>query len=318
LLPILAAATGLSERDVMNIVSTAPSRYKVYAIPKRNGDARIVSQPAREVKVLQRIIVTEILEKLPIHPSAKAYRKGVSITDNARSHAGDGPILKFDFKNFFPSIVAQDWRAYCERMSVFDDFEDVQISALLLFRRTEAARSLRLAIGAPSSPCLSNILLYEFDNAICAAMQSEQVRYTRYADDLTFSARRTGFLNHVEEKIRRVIRAIKSPSLELNEEKTVMATRKYKRVVTGLVLTNDGSVSVGHERKRAVRAGLHHAMLNRLSATQLAALSGSLAFIQSVEPGFVSRMEARYGSNLMERVKAAPRLIEDLDESYED
>ncbi len=193
LVPRLTRSTGLSDRDVRAIISNAPSRYKTYEIPKRNGGTRIISQPAREVKALQRVIVAEILSTLPVHPSANAYRPGMSIADNAGAHSGDGPILKFDFANFFPSILARDWQLYCEKVSLFADAEDIDLSTKILFQRRKRSTVLRLAIGAPSSPSLSNILLNEFDTEIARRVGVEHVRYTRYADDLTFSANRVGF-----------------------------------------------------------------------------------------------------------------------------
>lgn len=304
LVPRLTRATGLTDRDVRAIISNAPSRYKTYEIAKRNGGTRTISQPAREVKALQRVIMAEILSTLPVHPSASAYRPGMSIADNAGAHRGDGPILKFDFANFFPSILARDWQLYCEKMSLFADAEDVELSTRILFQRRKRSTVFRLAIGAPSSPSLSNVLMNEFDTEIARLVGAEHVTYTRYADDLTFSARRVGFLREVEKTLRRVIRNLSSPSLQINEEKTVLATRKYKRVVTGLVLTNDGKVSVGHERKRNIRAALHWAQHGKLDQAQLMHLSGLLAFVKDVEPLFFERMCDRYGMDLIRQIRS--------------
>jgi hypothetical protein len=130
------------------------------------------------------------------------------------------------------------------------------------------------------------------------------VTYTRYADDLTFSARRTGFLTGVEQALRSVIREIESPSLKINEKKTVLATRKYKRWVTGLVLTNDGAVSIGHERKKKIRAAVHHAKYGKLDRAELSYLGGLLAFVESVEPEFLQRLMQKFGPNLISGIKA--------------
>jgi hypothetical protein len=65
---------------------------------------------------------------LPIHRSATAYRAGISIKHNALAHAANGPILKFDFTNFFPSISGRDWAIYCEREGLGLDTRDLWIS----------------------------------------------------------------------------------------------------------------------------------------------------------------------------------------------
>jgi RNA-directed DNA polymerase len=304
LIPILINATGLSERNVRMIIRNAPVRYKTYFIPKRNGNMRLISQPAREVKALQRALVTVILGRLPIHPSATAYRPGMSIRDNAATHAKNGPIMKFDFREFFPSILARDWRTYCETTSLFEDAEDILLSTNILFHRSKESTVLRLAIGAPSSPCLSNVLMFTFDTRISDLVSADHVTYTRYADDLTFSAKRTGYLTGVEKALRHVIHQTRSPSLTINESKTVLATKKYKRVVTGLVLTNDGTVSIGHVRKRAIRAAVHHASQGRLTEAGQAHLAGLFGFAQAVEPEFLGRLIDKYGATLIADIKA--------------
>lgn len=307
LVRLLISESGLNERDVRAIIATAPHRYKTYEIPKRNGGFRQISQPARELKVLQSILIQEILSPLPVHTGAKAYRQRISIRDNAAAHAGNGPILKFDFANFFPSIVAKDWISYCTKHHIFTDEEDTHLSANILFWRYPSGSVLRLAIGAPSSPLLSNVLMFDFDEIISQAVAKDHITYTRYADDLTFSAKRAGNLRDVETTLRRVIREVRSPNLKLNEEKTIFATKRYKRVVTGLVLADDGKVSLGRDRKRLIRAALHHYVSGKLDLQGQARLAGLLAFVNAVEPEFLEILKERYGSAAMNRLKLVPR-----------
>ena len=194
----LAAASGLREALVVRIMHSAPTRYKDFRVKKRNGDYRVVSQPAREVKALQRAILEIVIDNLPVHPAATAYRTGQSILQNALPHAGHGPILKMDFRDYFPSIRRRDWIAYCnETGCLFGD--DIELSASLLFRKTPGRRDLRLAIGAPSSPAVSNALMFRFDSALTERLEMDHVTYTRYADDLTFSARAP--FEHFESRV---------------------------------------------------------------------------------------------------------------------
>jgi hypothetical protein len=303
LIPLLCEATGFGEFDVRVIVASAPKRYAVYPIPKRSGGERIISQPARELKALQRALVAKVLCNLPVHDAAMAYRPNVSIKHNALAHVKNGPILKYDFKDFFPSIRNHDWINYCKNHNVFRVEEDISISSNLLFWRPPGRGILQLAIGAPSSPMLSNILMYEFDHAITSSLRDDQVTYTRYADDLVFSAKRTGYLNVVDDILRKIIRQQKYPHIKLNEDKTVEATKKYKRMVTGLILTNDGLVSIGHERKKKIRAGVYNFKCGNLKKDQIAYLSGMIAFAHSVEPEFIVRLSEKYGSDVIIELK---------------
>jgi RNA-directed DNA polymerase len=299
----LAVETGMDVALVARIMRSAPVRYKTYRIPKRTTGFREISQPAVEVKALQRGLIEILLRDLPMHHAATAYRVGMSIKDNAMRHAGNGPILKMDFKDFFPSIKPRDWSAYCKRTGVLSDSADIHLTSLLLFQRPKGSSVLRLAIGAPSSPFLSNALMFDFDQAIAEAVAKDHVIYTRYADDLTFSAPRTGHLVNVEKIVRATLQALQYPRLTVNDDKTTRVTRKYGRKVTGLTLTNDGKISIGHKRKRLIHAAVHHASLGKLSPASLGELKGLLGFANSAEPQFINTLRQRYGAALIQLIQ---------------
>lgn len=289
--------------DLRRTMLRAPMMYVSYEIPKRNGGVRLISHPAREVKLLQRALIRTLLDDLPIHSAATAYRKGKSILDNAKPHATSGPILKLDLKEFFPSIRSADWVKYCERTGCLSDYEEILLSSHLLFRREKYQRVMRLAIGAPSSPILSNILMYDFDHQILEAVSKNKVIYTRYADDMTFSAPRTGHLTGVMRDVAQVIRLIKSPKLSINAEKTTYATKKYHRSVTGITLTNDGNLSIGRESKRKMHATVHRAVTVGLPRPELQVLAGALAYVNAVEPGFLETLRVKYGFEAIEAIQ---------------
>jgi RNA-directed DNA polymerase len=125
------------------------------------------------------------------------------------------------------------------------------------------------------------------------------VVYTRDADDLTFSAPRAGFLNGVIRAVAHTVRALKYAKLEINAEKTTFITSKYHRMVTGLTITNDDRVTIGRKRKRQLHAAVHQALLSRLSSDELHVLAGALAYVNSVEPNFLSVLRRRYGSDIV-------------------
>lgn len=75
----------------------------------------------------------------------------------------------------------------------------------LFHRARKSSEVLILAIGAPSSPRLSNVLMHDFDQMVSEEVKSDKIVYTRYADDLTFSAPRTGHLTRVEPALAKAI-----------------------------------------------------------------------------------------------------------------
>lgn len=274
------------------IIQTAPLRYKIFEIPKKAGGMREVAQPAREVKAIQRWVIREIGPKLPIHSAATAYREGASIRRNAEAHAQSRYMLKLDFTNFFPSILKGDVYLHIERhCSEFLDPAAQRLIAHVCCWARRRQPPLRLCIGAPSSPLLSNSMMFEFDNLLSSVAEQDCVTYTRYADDITLSSRVRSKIDRYEEIVKQLLAELQYPKLNLNLAKTVRASRAGKRVVTGLVLTPDGGLSIGRDRKRLIRAMYHHSLSHQLDEKELQELQGLLAFADSIEPGFSHRLK---------------------------
>ncbi len=296
----------IGDRELAALISSAPDRYKIYHIPKRTGGKREIAHPSFELKIAQRSIINGYLKHLPVHPCATAYKKGSSIRQNAERHCHNRAILKYDFKDFFPSITELAWLAYCERNAIMER-SDAIAAGRVLFRRPKGGRILRLSIGAPSSPILSNILLNDFDREVHERVSDHKITYTRYADDMTFSAERTWNLREVDGILRSVIRLIGTPSLTINSSKTVLVTPKFHRQVTGLVLTLDGRVSLGRDRKRLIRSRVHYAIAGKLDERDMVNLAGTLAFARDVEPEFYTRLERIYGRDNLQMIKHSVR-----------
>lgn len=300
----LLEALPLSRDELLKLIRSSPMRYKVYSIPKRTpGQFRTIAQPAREVKILQRWVIANFLSQFPVDPAAMAYRTGRNIADNARPHVRSRFLLKLDFKDFFPSILDTDFKRFLAKNAPSVADSDAELLARILFWRPKGTRKLCLAIGAPSSPLLSNILLVEFDRAVSRFCSKLGVAYTRYADDLSFSAQTSDLLAQVEEMISGLCGRRRSPRLTLNSEKTVRVSRKRSRKVTGLVLTNEGGISLGRDLKREIRATVHHFVTGKLNREQTLSLRGTLAYVNSVEPGFLNRLRTKYGPDTIRQIQ---------------
>lgn len=284
-----------SANEVGLLVRTAPSRYKVHLIEKRNGRGqRIIAQPTAEIKAIQRLLVQEYIAKLPVADAAKAYRKGMGIRDHASVHAQNRYLLKLDFKDFFPSITGADFLKHVKKYSDIS-VDDTKMLVRLLFWRPMGERTLRLSIGAPSSPAISNTILFDFDLAVQQYCEGKGVRYTRYADDLAFSTSQANVLEDVTGFVSGLCLTLRYPRLTLNSDKTVFTSKKYRRQLTGLILSNDGRVSLGREKKRLIRSMANRYGKGELSPEQQANLRGWLAFAMSVDSQFIDSVKRMLG-----------------------
>lgn len=289
---------GILPGHLREIIRTAPLRYKVFTIPKKNGGSREVAQPAREVKKIQRWIVQKLNSLLPIHEVTTAYRLNSSIKKNAQPHADSNFLLKVDFKNFFPSILSSDIARHLEiHCAEHYDISAITLIAHCLCWAPNRTPPLRLCIGAPSSPLISNSILYNFDSIVFDAAQKNGLIYTRYADDISVSSCKRGELDEMLKLIDATLNGMEYPSITINTSKTVFASRKGCRFVTGIVLTPEKNISVGRDRKKLIRAMYYRFRIGLLTEKEQARLTGLLAFVESIEPGFKERLRHSYESS---------------------
>lgn len=296
---------GIGEQELSRLIDTSPARYKSYPIQKRSGGQRIIAQPAREVKVLQYYLLENLLHRLPVHEIATAYRAGRSIAHNANLHRRNNCLLKLDFVSFFHSITPNDLNRVFRTSNVELEVGDARTINKILFWSGSKSKTPRfLSIGAPSSPLVSNAVMYDIDVALEEIARNHGVVVSRYADDVTASADDFGPLLAFEREFRRLVRRTRHPKLEFNDEKRGLYSKGERRMVTGLIITPESKVSIGRDRKRKISAMIHQAIIEELSLDQLHELHGLLAFAFSIEKSFVRRMSVKYDRNVLQFVRA--------------
>ncbi len=301
----ISSEFNLNEFETNYLILSAPKRYKDFTIEKASGRGRRpISQPSPEVKNLQRFVIREFLSELPVHDAAYAYVESRSIKDNAEIHARARYLLKMDFEAFFPSIKSHHFIKHLNKYgnSQFTA-EEARSLALICFRRRSSDYIPYLSIGAPSSPFISNTMLYDFDVLVEAYCLDRQIKYTRYADDLSFSTNQPHFLKGVPDLISDMLESLDYPKLSVNSNKTIHTSRKRNRKVTGLTLSNSGYASIGRGRKRNISAMVHHAKLQKLNDLELKVLQGQLGFIKFIDPTFFAKLKSKYGSEIVEYIQ---------------
>ncbi|RMW30026.1 hypothetical protein ALO95_200346 [Pseudomonas syringae pv. antirrhini] len=290
----------ISEHDVTRLLLRAPYAYKRYTIPKMNGGIRQIAQPAKETKIFQNFMMREWFSKMPIHECAAAYKHGASIKDNAERHAGSTYLSKFDFVNFFGSITERNIKVLLSTVFKGELSEKSIVDmARMSCIRDRATGRLVLSIGAPSSPVLSNAVMFNFDSVVHKWCVEQGVIYSRYADDLTFSSNEKGKTFLVEEFLKVTLKQLSEPLLTLNADKTIHASKKNQRRVTGLVLSNEGGVTIGRDRKRLISAMVHRFAIGALDNKSIAHLQGLIGFAQDIEPLFVAKLRGKYTSKVI-------------------
>jgi RNA-directed DNA polymerase len=205
----MANELGVSTLYIENLARGASHAYVEYSIKKRTGGVRTIHHPSKPLKALQRWLLFNVIQELPVHSQAVAYRKGRSILDNARAHQSSKYLLRMDLSNFFPSITQADLAKYiAERPALFAGWSAADIDT---FCRIVCRKSL-LTIGAPTSPALSNAICYDMDTLLQALAAKHGATYTRYADDLFFSTKQPNTLRQIETEAQEIIPRLKVPA----------------------------------------------------------------------------------------------------------
>ena len=304
LLQYIANGLFLTEDETKRFIITAPRRYKKFTIAKRNGlDRRLIAQPARQVKSIQRAVLKHIRENIKVHEHAFAYEKERDIKKNASLHKDHDYLLKMDFKNFFLSIKPVNLLNVIKMQGISLENDDVFVLENLFFWKLRRNSPLRLSIGAPSSPFISNAVMFFFDTVMSEKCKKIEVTYTRYADDLTFSTNRKNVLFEVPRLVREILNETSLRNIKINHEKTVFSSKKFNRHVTGVTLANNGVLSLGRERKRLLRSKVDYYRKGLLSPEEILTLKGELGNAKFIEPEFIERVESKYGSDVIREIQ---------------
>ena len=300
-----------SNAQVQMLLLRAPYQYRHYTIPKRTGGERHIYHPTPNLKAVQRWLVGNSFVGLPVHEKVFSYRQGRNIGGHANEHLHSNFLLRLDFTDFFPSIDHEWLRQYLLKQVDAGNLE-VDAGAVtdlvrLCCRYEEKNKSLALSIGAPSSPALSNAILFDSDVASANRCAELECVYTRYADDIYISARDKDRLTLAEKAVREIY-AIFAPKLRFNEVKTINVSKKSRRVVTGVTLTSDRRLSVGRCLKRQIKTEVFLWTNEKLDPEKMSRLCGLISYVRDIEPAFYNSLCQKFGADAVEQLyRNAPR-----------
>ena len=219
----LCALLGYSPMYVYAAANSPEQFYRQFSIPKKNGGVRLISEPLPNLKEIQEWILTNILYKVKVSPYAKAYVPGKSVKDNVRFHRRQEKVLSLDIKSCYDHLT--DWMVFQFFLeNEYNESVAMMLTGLCCLKGC-------LPQGAPTSAALSNLLMRDFDEAVGIYCRTRKIRYTRYADDMTFS----GDFEELEV-IRFIRKTLKPMGLRLNEKKTRVRRQGQQQEVTGIIV----------------------------------------------------------------------------------
>lgn len=289
--------------------------FKETAVKKRGGSRLVYEPQGDKLQAAYKAIYEQLKAYRPlIHDSAHGFLKDRSNVTNAREHLGARFIATIDIEDFFDSITK----------------DQVEKTLLRLGFNPEAAEVMSrfctingfLPQGVNCSPDISNHCFYELDVELSEYANKHGIRYTRYADDMTFS----GPIRTDETKfsIADAIAIVEfSGSYKIAKHKTKIQRRGANQYVTGLTIFDDKMPRVSKKYKRRLRLELYlikklgidqfiinsgiveqrplvgkesteyrvwREKLNSLGTDRLSLIEGRINYINGVEPQLAAKM----------------------------
>jgi RNA-directed DNA polymerase len=231
--------------------------YRFFLIKKKKSiSKRKIFVPEPQLLKAQKFIHDNVLKHISPHEASFAYTPQSSIYYAANMHINSRWLIKIDITSFFESISEID---------VYHVFKSNGYSNLVSFELSRVCtwviprspkerlprlknkylkeydfynRSSELGStpqGAPTSPCLSNLVCKHLDSEISLLCEKLKVRYSRYSDDITISAvninfSRTNALDIVDS----IYRILRKYGFNPNKVKTKIIPPGAKKIVLGL------------------------------------------------------------------------------------
>ena len=189
------------------------------------------------------------------------------------AHVGNHYVYNLDLKDFFHSFD----RNRVKMGFIYEPFnlngEREPLAFLLASLCThpfEVNGEIKnvLPQGSPTSPTITNILCKKLDRRLTGLANRFGAKYTRYADDITFSSPHNIYNDEdFKKELERIIsedNLLKingkqkeiGPQLKINSDKTRLQKSAYRQEVTGLIL-ND-KVNVRQRYVKQIRMWLYY------------------------------------------------------------
>jgi RNA-directed DNA polymerase len=293
--------------------------YRYRWAVKSTGGMRLIEEPKPLLKHFQRVVLREILDRIPVHPAAHGFCKDRSALTYAAGHSGQSVVLHLDLEDFFASVTAgrvfgifrrcgyPESVAYTLTGLVTNSVPGHVWEAAPRPERAEMLTAHRrlgnhlahphLPQGAPTSPTIANLAGLGLDRRLSGLAAAAEGTYSRYADDLAFSwpNRRSG--EQLARFLALVGHIVSEEGFRVNPLKTSVRRAGQRQRLAGIVVNERPNVQ--RSEYDLLRAILHNS--NRTGPTSQNRgqhprfrehLAGRISWVAQLNPAREERLTA--------------------------
>lgn len=227
----LCAIIGFKQKEVEFVVSNIDKYYKEWIerkTDKKTGafktykdgtiKERTIRPSLKELKIIQSNIKNRILTPIELPDCIHGGVKKKSNITNAKPHQGNKFQFTTDLQEFYPNITSQ---------RVYDTFCNLKFTNHFSHWLTILTTwKYELPQGTPTSTHIANLVFLPTDIKLIELCKANNITYTRYVDDLTFSSQQD--FRHL---LNEILNIVTSNEFKLSYRKT-----KYKgnQTITGV------------------------------------------------------------------------------------
>lgn len=191
-LKVLCYILGVAECDLNEVLANIDKYYYRSEKPKldekgipildKKGSpkVRILHPSTGLLKKIQGKIRIKILTTVTLPDNIKGGVKGQDNIKNARYHVGNKYKFATDLKDFFPSISESVVFQMFRRLGYYPRISNI-LTKLVTYQGA-------VPQGAPTSTDIANLVFLPIDQDIITFCQERKIKYSRFVDDLSFSA----------------------------------------------------------------------------------------------------------------------------------
>jgi hypothetical protein len=312
-----------SDRKGLERTATAEGlrHYRYRWAAKRSGGLRLIEEPKPVLKHLQRVVLREILDKVPVHPAAHAFCRSRSAVSYASAHVGRAVVVHLDLADFFASVTVGRVFGIFRQCGYPEPVahaltglatNSVPSKVFGLAQRPDhpelrdAHRRLEHSLahphlpqGAPTSPALANLAALGVDRRLSGLANASGGQYSRYADDLAFSWRDVRSDRQLERFLAFVERIVAEEGFRTNSRKTSVRRAGDRQLLAGVVVNERPNIE--RREYERLKALLHNCERTGPLAQNLSGhphfeqhVRGRIAWVAQLNPSRGERLEAAF------------------------
>lgn len=281
------------KEELLALVADADSYYSPYQQTKKRDDGTIkvrdIEPSDGYLKTVQRKIDRRVLKPAmdTLPEGVLGSRPKVSVIDNASIHAKSRALMKYDVKNFFPSIRYEHvYYIFRYRLNYCEEAANI-LAKLTTYPSTDP----HVPQGAPTSTSLAMFAIEPLCQKLQDFTNKNDMNFSVWVDDITISgvadvlAKYRGHINHLVNSTPFTIHPDKDSGII---KKGSNNGKEKGRKITGITVDNTNRLTLGNQKYKTLK--------RRVAKTKEGSdsLRGSLLFLKQVSPSQGKKLYHQY------------------------